>query len=375
MRTICRKYKRLDAPHLPPLIAPLPAKLKERHKMGPGLAAKIITDKYELHLPLYRQQRYFETRFGVHLPRQTLSRWLDDAASWLELMYWHIRHGVFGSGYVQMDETPVSFLEPGNGKTIKGYLWGARSPGGDVCYDWSSGGRGMDRLDELIPKDFTGKVQSDAYRAYEGFIGRNADRITHLYCWAHARRKFFEAAEAGCRKAAIIVHLIRLMYAMDKAFREKQDSPVLVEAHRTSSVRMVSNRIFALLERWKRKRGLLPSSATAQAIEYTLKCRSGLDNCLASGDVELDNNLMENDLRPIAVGRRNWLFFGSRDSGQKSAILFTIVENCRRRKIDCFAYLHDVFTNLGEITNQNLGDWTPAGWAKRQRPQAAAMSA
>ena len=360
-----RKYVRVDAPHEAPLMAPLPEKIKERHSAGPGLLAAIITGKYCDHLPLYRQESIYLGRHGVYLPRQTMSVWMDDAADWLGLIYRHIRQGVFAGGYVQMDEIPVSFLEPGNGKTIKGYLWGCNRPGGAVFYDWSTGGRGMERLDKLVPADYNGRVQSDGYAAYAGHAGRNAERIIHLGCWSHVRREFLDAAVAGCRKAAIVVNFIGFLYGEERTMREAGTGPALREARRAACGMMVARRIFALLERWRRHTFLLPSSATAKAIEYTLKRRDELEMCLADGLVEIDNNQMENALRPIAVGRKNWLFFGSRKAGQKSAVLFTIVENCRREGIDPFAYLRDVFDNAGVITNRNVGEWTPAGWAMR----------
>jgi transposase len=371
-RIVRGKYVSVEAPHEAPVIAPLPGKIKDRHSAGPGLLAAIITGKYCDHLPLYRQENIYMSRHGVYLPRQTMSLWMDDAADWLGLIYRHIRQGVFAGGYVQMDEIPVSFLEPGNGKTIKGYLWGCNRPGGGVIYDWSWGGRGMDRLDELLPEDYAGRLQSDGLAVYSGHARRHAQRIIHHGCWAHVRRPFLEAAETGCRKAAIVVRLIGLMYADETAMREAGCEPVLREARRASCGLVVARRIFALLERWRRGAFLLPASATAKAIDYTLKRRAELERCLCDGLVEIDNNLMENSLRPIAVGRKNWLFFGSREAGQKSAVLFTIVENCRRQGIDPFAYLRDVFENVGIITNRNVDDWTPEGWARRHGQGRAA---
>lgn len=371
-RIVRGKYVRIEAPHEAPVIAPLPAKIKERHGAGPGLLAAIITGKYCDHLPLYRQENIYMSRHAVYLPRQTMSLWMDDVAEWLGLIYRHIRQGVFARRYVQMDEIPVCFLEPGNGKTIKGYLWGCNSPGGGVFYDWSSGGRGMDRLDDLLPEDYTGRLQSDGLAVYSGHAGRHAQRIIHHGCWAHVRRPFLEAAEAGCRKAAIVVRLIGIIYAEERAMREAGAGPALREARRASCGLLIARRIFALLERWRRKAFLLPASNTAKAIDYTLKRRAELERCLCDGLVEIDNNLMENSLRPIAVGRKNWLFFGSREAGQKSAVIFTIVENCRRQGIDPFAYLRDVFDNAGIITTRNVDDWTPAGWARRHGQGRAA---
>ena len=230
----------------------------------------------------------------------------------------------------------------------------------------------MDRLYELIPESYNGRLQTDGYSGYDGYVERNPERFIHLYCWAHVRREFYDAAVAGCGKAAIVVRLIGLLYAEEDALRKAKAVPALREARRAASSMMISRRIFTLLERWKTKGFMLPSMATSQAIEYTLKRRAGLEGCLKDGMTEIDNNLMENALRPIALGRKNWLFFGSREAGQKSAVLYTIVENCRRRAVDPFAYLRDVFENIDNINNQNVGDWTPSSWKRIQEVGRAA---
>lgn len=362
---IREKYVSIETPHLPPVIAPLPPKLKDGHTAGPGLLAAIITGKYCDHLPLYRLQNIYQSRHGVYLTRQTMSVWLDDTAEWLEIFYRRIKSDVFSGGYIQMDETPVKYLAPGNGKTKNGYLWGCNRPGGGVIFDWSEAGRNAERLDSIVPEEFKGKSQTDAYASYVAHARRNPERIEQIYCWAHVRREFLGPAQSGCRRSAIIIHLIRMLYAVEAKAREGKYTAIQREALRKSESAMILTRIFRLLEAW-RKRGMqLPSSGLHKAMEYTLSRKAGLIAYLEDGEVEIDNNLIENALRPLALGRKNWMFFGSKEAGQKSAILFTIVENCRRNQVDPFTYLRDVFTNIGNITNQNAGDWTPAAWAQR----------
>lgn len=151
-----------------PVIALLPACLQERGLAAPGLLAHVLVSKYCDNLPLYRLEQIFARRYHLNLPRQTLARWVELAANWLKPIYEQIRTGVMAGGYVQVDETPISYLEPGNGKTSQGYLWTSSRPGGDVFYYWATS-RAAACLDNIIPVDFRGTVQCDGYAAYRAF--------------------------------------------------------------------------------------------------------------------------------------------------------------------------------------------------------------
>jgi len=153
-RTIRRKYVHRADTDRAPLIAPLPERLQDRSLPAPGLLAHILVGKYCDHLPLYRQEQIFLRRHEVHLPRQTLARWVGLAADWLKPIYEHIRTGVMAGGYVQVDETPVNYLEPGHGRTRQGYLWTGSRPGGDVFYRWETS-RATACLDNVVPANFT----------------------------------------------------------------------------------------------------------------------------------------------------------------------------------------------------------------------------
>src|SRR5262249_25468418 len=146
------------------------------------------------HLPLYRLEQIFQQRHGLNLPRQTMARWVGLAADWLKPIYDHIRTGVLADGYVQIDETPIEYLEPGHGQTKLGYLGASGRPGGDVFYSWHTS-RAAECLNSILPADFKGTVQCDGYSGYRSFAGSRNGAIVLAGCWAHMRRKFYDARE------------------------------------------------------------------------------------------------------------------------------------------------------------------------------------
>ncbi len=365
-RTIRKKYvHRLDL-NRAPLIAPLPERLLDRSLPAPGLLAQILVGKYCDHLPLYRQEQIFAQRHKINLPRQTLARWVELAADWLKPIYEHIRTGVMAGGYVQVDETPVDYLEPGNGKTRQGYLWSANRPDGDVFYQWHTS-RAATCLDAIIPADFTGIIQCDGYAGYRAFAnGRKGIELAG--CWAHARRKFYEALEQSPRTSGWLMRQIQHLYRIEANLREHRCGLRLRAAVRASESRPIVQRLQRALLRLKSSGRYLPQSLLAQAIEYTLSQWPTLEVYLNDGRVELDNNLVENAIRPTAVGKKNWLFIGDATAGERSAIIYTVVENCRRRGLDPFAYLRDVLTRLPNMTNRQIPEVTPQAWSKRPLP-------
>ncbi|MGH7978887.1 MAG: IS66 family transposase [Limisphaerales bacterium] len=362
-RTVRRKYvHRLDL-NRAPAIAPLPERLLDRSLPAPGLLAQILVGKYCDHLPLYRQEQIFLQRHRVHLPRQTLARWVELAADWLKPIYEHIRTGVMAGGYVQVDETPIDYLEPGHGKTKQGYLWTANRPGGDVFYCWQTS-RAAACLDDIVPANFTGIIQSDGYAAYRAFAnGRSGIELAG--CWAHVRRKFYEALEPSPRTGGWLLRQIQNLYRIEAGLREQGSGPRLRQAVRAAESRPVVKRLQRALLRLKSSGRYLPQSLLAQAIEYALGQWPTLEVYLDEGRVELDNNLVENAIRPTALGKKNWLFIGDADAGGRSAIIYTLIENCRRRGLNPFTYLRDVLTRLPNMTNHQIHEVTPQAWSKR----------
>lgn len=372
-RIIRKKYVRRDEPHQAPVIAALNT-LQERSIAAPGLLAQIIVAKYCDHLPLYRQEQIYATRHGIAIPRQSMARWLELAADWLRPIYEHIHTGVMAGGYVQVDETPVEYLSPGNGQTKQGYLWACKRPGADVSFTWATS-RAAHCLERIIPADFTGTVQCDGYQAYPSFAKRSEGRITLAACWAHARRKFHEALESAPQHAGWVLLHIQHLYRVEKQLRMTRAGPRQRQATRAAESLMIVERIHRALTRIKRSRRHLPKSAMGRAIDYALTHWAMLCVYLEDGRVEIDNNPVENSIRPTAIGKKNWLFIGEAEAGQRSAVLFTIIESCRNRGIDPQTYLRDVLTRLPSMTNRQTKDVIPKAWAKAQQPAAQRRAA
>jgi transposase len=362
-RLIRRKYVKRSEGYLPPIIAPLPPSLQERCIAAPGLLAQIIISKYCDHLPLYRQEHIFAQRHGVDLSRHTMVRWVELVAEWLRPIYRQMRTGVMAGGYVQVDETPVAYLSPGHGKTKQGYLWTCSRPGGDVIYEWRTS-RAAACLDNIIPVDFQGTLQCDAYNGYRAYARSCAGRITLAGCWAHARRKFHEARDQAPRQAGWLLRQIAHLYHIEASLREQKAGPRLREALRASQSSPIITRIHRALLRLQATKRHLPQSLMGKAIDYSLNNWPMLLVYLEDGRIEIDNNLVENSIRPTAIGKKNWLFIGDAEAGERSAIIYSIIESCRRRGLNPHAYLRDVLTRLPSMTNWQVKDITPAAWTK-----------
>jgi transposase len=361
-RIIRRKYVRRDAPHLAPVIAELTT-LQERSIAAPGLLAQIIVNKYCAHLPLYRQQAVCKMCHGLDIPRQSMARWMGLAANWLRPIYEQIQASIFEGGYVQIDETPVDYLSPGAGQTKQGYFWTCKQPGGDVFYHWSLS-RSAATLEQIVPKDFTGIVQCDAYSAYGAFARRRGGRVELAGCMAHVRRYFWEAKDNAPTLACWVLIQMKHLYAIEQRLRQQRAGPRLRQALRAAEARPLLERLYKVLALKKAGGQYLPQSAMGQAIDYALEQWPLLEVYLQEGRVEIDNNLVENAIRPTAIGKKNWLFIGEADTGERSAILYTIIESCRRRGLDPFGYLREVLTRLPSMKVTQIHEVLPAAWAK-----------
>ena len=365
-RIIRKKYVHRTEVDAVPVIAPLPERLLDRSLPAPGLLAHILVSKYCDHLPLYRQEQIYAQRHQVQLPRQTLARWVELAADWLKPIYEHIRTGVMAGGYVQVDETPIDYLEPGNGKTKQGYLWTGSRPNDDVFFHWETS-RAAACLDNVIPSTFTGTIQSDGYAAYRAFANGRGQTIILAGCWAHVRRKFYEARESSPRLAGWLLGQIQQLYRIEARLREHRAGTALRKAIRASESQPVVKRIERALIKLKASGRQLPQSPLGTALDYALSQWRTLEIYLGDGRVEIDNNNVENAIRPTAIGKKNWLFVGDAGAGQRSAIIYTLIECCRRRSQDPFVYLRDVLTRLPNMTNRQIPEVTPAAWIKSQQ--------
>lgn len=364
-RLIRPKYVRRKEVDTVPVIAPLPPTLQERCIAAPGLIAQILVGKYCDHLPLYRQEQIFKSRFGVELPRQSMARWVGLAADWLKPIYQEVCMGLLSRNYLQVDETPIEYLDPGHGETRQGYFWTYNAPGGDVFFSWQTS-RAATCLETVIPVNFAGTLQCDGYSAYEAFANRRSE-VTLAGCWAHVRRKFHDALEHAPKLTAWILRQIQHLYRIEAELRSCRAGPQLRAAVRAAQSRPTIERLHRALLKLKSCHRVLPQSLLGKAIDYALNQWSTLGVYLENGRVEIDNNLVENAIRPTALGKKNWLFIGEAQAGERSAIIFTLIECCRRRGVDPYAYLRDVLTRLPSMTNWQIKEITPEAWAKAQR--------
>jgi hypothetical protein len=287
-------------------------------------------------------------------------------AGWLKPIYHHIGHGLRNDGYLQVDETPITYLGEQGGGSRKGYLWVYHRPGGDVLYQWHRG-RSAACLEEMLDK-FAGTVQCDGYSAYSSYA-KNREQLDLAGCWAHVRRYFFEAIKEDPQLVQWILHQIALLYGIERQLRE-QNSPAKLRATvRCAQSSMILARIEKVL-RVKLKTHL-PRTGIGTAIGYALGQWDRLLWFRDHGEVEIDNNLVENAVRPTALGKKNWLFFGSPDSGERSAIIYTILESCKRRGINQGEYLRDVLNRLPSMKITEVAELTPENWLAARASQAA----
>ena len=304
-RIIRRKFTSKVNRAQPPLIAPLAPRVVPGGYASAGLLTDIVLKKYVDHLPLHRQEQILKTRHGIALSRKTLCDWVRVVADWLKPIYNHIREDLRQSAYLQVDETPIRYCEQTGGG--QGYLWTYNRPGGDVLYEWHTS-RAASCLDEML-RDFSGTIQCDGYSAYASYARQRRADIEALLsdkpidlaaCWAHARRKFHEAQAECPGLARWILWQIGLLYGIERDLRGK--GPALRQARRTVHSAMVLARLERVLNRKLLQHR--PTSAMGNAIAYTLSLWPQLLRFRDDGRLEIDNNLVENAIRPTALGKR-----------------------------------------------------------------------
>ena len=349
-------------------LAPQPI---EQGMVGPGLLAQILVSKYEYHQPLYRQEKMFRQQFGVELSRKTMGCWVEQAAELLKPVYRAIREDLLRGNYLQADETPIRYLDPDvKGKSQQGYLWVYSRPKSDVLFEWRVS-RSREGPQEFLKK-FQGKLQSDGYGAYESLAKSRSD-LTLVGCWAHVRRGFHEAL-AETKLSAWFVGQIGQLYAVEKKLREQKAGPALRQAMREWQSQPVLIRLHRAMELIRRK--TLPQGLLGRAIDYTLHRWEALTQFITDGFLEIDNNKIENSIRPSTLGKRNWMFIGHPEAGERSAVIYTLLGSCRRHAINPFDYLKDLFTRLPAALITEIQQFTPRVWAKAKvKEQMVAQAA
>jgi transposase len=355
-----------------PIKAPAPPSVRVGLDATPALLAHVAVEKFRWHQPFYRLEEKFWTRHGVRLPRNTLCGWHAVVAEILEPLYKLTGGRLRAATYLQGDETPVRYLVPGTGRTAIGYFWFIHDPPGEgrkgeIYIEWHTS-RGSACLDSLLD-GFRGILQTDAYAAYDTWAARR-EGIVQAGCWAHVRRKFHEALQGGQNLAAAPLARIQQLYRIEAGLRDERAGPARrLEVRRQLVLPLIETLKTELLA-LRADPGVLPKSPLGVAIDHALGIWQRLLVCCADGRVEVDNNLTENAIRPTAVGKKNWLFIGRGETGRRSAILYTMIENAVRAGHDPEAWLADVLTRLPQMTNQDdLSVLLPCNW---QPPAAAA---
>lgn len=378
-------FVRRGDPDAKPFTAPLPPALLEGSVLSASLGANLLNAKFVLHQPFHRQQWVLLHARGIDLDRTLMCHWQSHLASLLRPLWQLMAGDIRRSGYVQADETPIDFLQPGTGRAQTGYLWTYHAPGEElILYDWQAS-RAHDCLDAILKapvtepggKDFTGLLQTDGYAAYRTWIGKQpAGGITHASCLAHIRREFLEAASDHPRLSGWILRQIGHLYAIERRLRKSRAGPALRRAIRRAESLPIHRRLGRLLEKLIARHAITPRSPLGKALRYAHGQWPLLLSALHDGRAEIDNNLVENGIRPAKLGARNWLFIGRESTGWQSAVIYTLVENVRRAGLDPEAYLRWVFERLPGMTNQDdLRALLPAAWIRLQggkRRRAAA---
>jgi transposase len=323
---------------------------------GPGLIAQILVAKFGDHLPLYRQEDFF-TRHGLHIPRSTLCDWVQAAAELLRPLYERQKELVLQSPVLWTDDTPVTVLSGGQEGSRQGRFWAyIATEHPYTVYDFTES-RARDGPADFL-SGFAGYLHADAYAGYDQiYLGSN-NSIHEVACWAHARRKFFDARSSSPRDAHQILEWIRQLYDVEERTRElSADARREVRAREAEPVLdRLGVRVAELEKR------ALPKSALAKAVWYTSNQWQALRRYTKDGRLTIDNNVSERTLRHQAIGRKNWMFLGSGQAGPRAAVLFTILAGAKRHRIEPWAYLRELLLRLHDDHAQ-LDEMLPDRWA------------
>jgi transposase len=336
-----------------------------RHSVDETVAAQVVVQKIVDHLPLYRTAKMF-ARHGVTIPESTLGDIYAEAARILEPLYEAHRKEVLSSGYINVDETVIQVMDSEKkGATHRGYYW--------VCYDNPSRSvlfvydrsRGRAAPQQLLD-GYQGYLQTDGYAVYDEF--EHVPGITLAGCLAHARRKFFEAKDSDKTLAEEALTLFGQVYAVEKHIRESgltgDEKLAYRQAHAVSALAALHT---WLLEKYETIR--LPSSRIRKAVEYTLSRWERLVLYAGTSQLDPDNNRVENSIRPVAVGRKNYLFAGSHEAAQRSAMFYSLLGTCKAHGIEPYAWLSDVLARLPYYPQKRIGELLPQHYRRPESVQ------
>ena len=344
--------------------APVEAHIIDKGIATTGLLAQVLVAKFADHLPLYRQEAIFG-RAGVAIPRSTLGAWVGSCGVQLQPLVDALKADILSHSVIHADETPVQMLKPGTGKTHRAYLWayaaGAFEDTKAVVYDFCDSRAGEHA--KLFLGDWRGSLVCDDFSGYKQLMTQG---VTEVGCLAHARRKFFDLhasnksqiAHSALEQIARVYEIEREVKELDpdarRRIRQEKSKPLLDALHQ-----------WMILNRQK----ITDGSATAKALDYSLRRWGPLTRFLYDGQLPVDNNHIENQIRPIAIGRNNWLFAGSLRAGRRAAAVMSLIQSAKLNGHDPYAYLKDVLNRLPTQRNSMIGELLPHRW---QPPTASA---
>jgi transposase len=326
---------------------------------GAGVLAQLVVSKFADHLPLYRFED-ISARYGLYLPRSTLCDWLGNIADLLKPLYEHQKALVQQAPVIWTDDTHVTVLGGAEPGSHKGRFWVYIGPDDfpyDV-YDFTEN-RKRDGPSRFLA-NYAGYLQADAFSGYDGIYAGSEGQILEVACWAHARRKFFDARSSSPAEASLILEMIRRLYAVEDRARSL-DEPGRLALRQAEAVPTLG-RLRAELDAMGAR--LLPKSALAQAVTYTLNQWQALCRYTQDGRLTIDNNVSERRLRDQAIGRKNWLFLGSDAAGPRATVLCTILAGAKRHRLEPWAYMRDVIVQLSvDASKKTLAGLLPDRWA------------
>jgi len=333
------------------VIGELPSLPIPRGNAGAGLLAHLLISKFVGHLPFYRQVQQFK-RQDIDIAESTISGWFTASCRLLEPLYKRLVARAQGSSYLMADETPIPVQTKDKpGATHKGYHWVYYAPLEKlVCFDYRKG-RGREGPEEFLEK-FRGMLQTDGYNAYD--IYENREGITLYGCLAHARRKYENSKNNDPQRAEYVLDRMRKLYMVERQARESNMSYDQRKELRIEK----SFPVLQELEKWMKEQlpEVLPKSSIGQAISYTLKLWPRLTRYIDNGQVEIDNNLIENSIRGVALGRKNYMFAGSHEAAQQAAMIYSFLGTCKINDVEPLGWLKDVLQRIPDHSIQRLDE-------------------
>jgi transposase len=349
-------------------IGALPPRPLDKGVPGPGFLAHLITSKYADALPLYRQQQIYR-RYGLELPRSTLCGWVDYVATTLAPIVEALKPCVRDSRKIHTDDTPITVLDP-SVKPVgsrRGYMWVYIGERDDVVFEYTNSHK-RDGPESFL-KGYRGYLQADAFAGYNRICA--GGDVTEVACWAHARRKFFEA-QGSHPEARRVLTLIGRLYAVERHAKRLGIKPERLLAWRQRYARRRLAQLRAELDRLSLV--VLPRSALGEALGYTLNNWKALTRYTEAAFLAIDNNHSERQIKQLVIGRKNWLFAGSEAGAENAAILYSLVVSCKLAGVDPFAYFRDVLMRIHTYPAERIAELIPREWKTHFAPATALQS-